>query len=172
MNKPVKFFLAVFIITVLTFALSARSGYNIILPLTAGKQSQSVKAGTTVKVLSDFDFDKGNWAAYLFIKNENWQGLPPSIIKRNCLKTTDRLLLKHMQNNWVFKVSDGDMATVSSSFYLVHNGKIVYQSAIMLDAAHQGLQNKQYGWMEPVNPTILVSTCSKFRPVYWPIVIL
>ncbi|MDT3402699.1 hypothetical protein [Mucilaginibacter terrae] len=175
MSKSAWLVIALFMIIVLAFTLSVRTGYNLVLPVTASHQSESIKAGqdnNSVKLFSNIDFKKGNWAAYLVLKNEDWQGLHPSILKRTCLKTTDKHVLNYMQNNWQFKVSDADIATVSSSFYLLHDGKIVYETAIVLDAVHQGLQNAQYGWMEPVKPDALIKVCSQFKPVYWPVVIL
>jgi hypothetical protein len=77
-----------------------------------------------------------------------------------------------MKKDWVFKYRENDdMATVNSSFYLVRDGLVVFESGIVLDKNNQGLQNSNYGWMQPVDGAAFVNICAGFKKVYWPVVL-
>jgi hypothetical protein len=85
---------------------------------------QSLKLSRyVVHPFSSFDFTKDDWAAYIVIPLSDFTDLNKQIARRTCLKTTDRKILLQMQQQWQFKVTAGDMATVESVFYLVKNRK-------------------------------------------------
>ena len=155
------------------------AGYNIVIPLSVVNNDrlnasvQKAVPGKDINLFANCDFSKGNWSAYLVIAPEDFDDLDPLISKRVCLKTDNIALLKQMQKNWIFKYNkDGDMATVNSVFYLVHNGVVVFESGIVLDKNNQGLQNAVYGWMRPVDGSAMIGACSRFKKVYWPVVVL
>jgi hypothetical protein len=87
------------------------------------------------------------------------------------LKTNDIALLKQMQKEWRFIYTEGDVATVESEIILCHNGKQVFRSGIVLSKARQGLQNRQYGWLEASPNGILTDQCKKFEKIYFPVFI-
>jgi hypothetical protein len=175
MKKRVKLIIASVLCLVTISGIISVTGYHIVIPISAKGgdllPSFKVKSGDTVAVFSKFDFTKDNWIAYTVINTQDFEDLNPLLPKRTCLKTTDRAVLLQMQKSWKFKITQGDMATVQSGFYLVKNGKVVFSSAIVLDKNSQGLQNSTYGWMQPVNKKAMINTCRSFRKVYWPVVI-
>jgi hypothetical protein len=176
MKKVIKVLLAGLLLIFITLGLM---GYNIVLPLSATVNDRlnnslpKAVAGKEISPFLNYDFSQGSWSAYLVIVPEDFHDLHPLISKRVCLKTDDISLLKQMQKSWSFKYNEnGDMATVNSTFYLVHDGMIVFETGIMLDKNNQGLQNSTYGWMKPVDGSAMVGVCSRFKKVYWPVVIL
>ena len=66
----------------------------------------------------------------------------------------------------------GDIATVESSIIICNNGKIVFSSGIVLDENAQGLQSRDFGWIEASQPNMLVNQCRQFKRIYSPIIIL
>lgn len=130
------------------------------------------KKGDTIQPLKNLDFDQGDWTAYLSISRSDFQELEKNISKATCLKTRDINLLKKMQKEWIFICQETDLATVESGFYLLRNGKLVFESGIVLESNSEGLQSREFGWVNPLKSKSLTSLCSKFKRVYWPIVIL
>lgn len=149
-------------------------GYNIVIPASQSGDVLPVlklKSGDTVNVFSQFDFTKDDWVAYIVIPPSDFADLNSQIPHRTCLKTTDRNLLQKMKREWRFKMTQGDVATVESVFYLLKNGKTVFRSGIVLDTYSQVLQNSVYGEMLPVDKNAMINTCREFRNVYWPVVV-
>lgn len=149
-------------------------GYNIVIPVAKSGDILPVlklKSGDTVNVFSQFDFTKDDWVAYIVIPPSDFADLNSQIPHRTCLKTTDRNLLQKMKREWRFKMTQGDVATVESVFYLLKNGKTVFRSGIVLDTYSQVLQNSVYGEMVPVDKNAMINTCREFRNVYWPVVV-
>ena len=145
------------------------TGYSLVLPIFSNKEARlniKSKPGDEIAVFSKFDFSKDKWAAYIAISADDFNDLSHAIIKCSCLKTTDHLLLQTMKKTWRFRVTDGDVGTVTSDFYLFKNGTLVYKSGIILDKSAQRLQNGEYGEMIPVDPTGMLQTCKQFKKVY------
>jgi len=129
------------------------------------------RKGDVVKPFEAFNFDEGQWIAYLFISHSDQQDLSKEMPQGRKFKTTDRILLKEMQENWKFIYTDGDVATLESELILYHNGKLVFRSGILLNEKRQGLQNRQYGWLEATPRCILSRYCKKLKKVRWPIIL-
>ena len=110
------------------------------------KREQQIQIGDTINPFHDFDFDKGSWEAIVFFSSSDIESLPSDIPKYSCLYTTKKALLKEIQKNWKFIYSGGDLATVTSSFYILQNGKIVFESGLVFENQLQGFQNSNYGW--------------------------
>jgi hypothetical protein len=127
-----------------------------------------LQKGDTIKPFEKFNFDKGSWVAYLFLNNDN-TNLSSEMPKGKCFKTTNINVLKQMQDEWKFLYSGGDVATIESSIILYNNGKKVFESGILIDENSQGLQSRQFGWLEGLN---LIKTCKQFEKIYSPILIL
>lgn len=176
MKRFIKIIVAALLLIVGVIVLAR---YNIVIPLSVAKNGMinnalpDTKPDGNISLFSKCDFSKGNWSAYLVVAPEDFDDLHPFIPKRVCLKTNDRSVLQQMQKSWIFKGNkDGDMATVNSTFYLVNNGMIVFETGIVLDKNNQGLQNGAFGWMKPVDGRAMLNVCSSFKQVYWPVVIL
>ncbi|TFF34805.1 hypothetical protein [Mucilaginibacter psychrotolerans] len=151
------------------------TGYTLVIPLSQNnldKTAGAVKAGQQLNPFAGFDFTKGNWQAFIVVSPSDFTDLHPSIQHHGCIKTGDRKVLMRMKKDWKFRAIGGDMATFQSTFYVVRNHKVMFESGIVLDKQRQGLQNPQYGWMEPVDAAEIISTCKQFKAVYWPIVFL
>jgi hypothetical protein len=49
----------------------------------------------------------------------------------------------------------------------------VFSSGIVLtEGGLEGLQSGYFGWAEPKTKGVLLEYCSKFKPVYWPLIVL
>ncbi len=128
--------------------------------------------GDTIQPFKEFDFNKDNWKAYLVISREDFIDLNSSIKKVNCLKTSNKDVLQKMKQTWFFIYRESDMATVTSSIYLLKNGKLVFTSGIVLDNKIEGLQGREFGWIKPIHQNALSQTCKDFERIYCPIVFL
>jgi len=128
--------------------------------------------GDTVNVLDSLDFSNGVWCSYLIISRSDFGSLDERIPKKECLKLDDIKILKKIQNNWQAIYSGGDIATVQSSIIFLQNGNIKFESGIILDKNLGGLQSKYFGFIEFINEDILLEYFKKYKPVYWPILIL
>lgn len=166
------------ILLLLIAVFMSLTGYNLAIPLSQINNDKlntvlpKVKPGESLQLFSNCDFSKGDWTAYIVIAPEDFDELNPNVGKRVCWKTNDKSLLRQMKKDWVFKYRENDdMATVNSSFYLVRDGLVVFESGIVLDKNNQGLQNSNYGWMQPVDGAAFVNICAGFKKVYWPVVL-
>lgn len=128
--------------------------------------------GDTINPLSQFNFSEGDWKAYIVISGNDYNDLHPEVTKATCLKTTDYKILNEMKANWSFIFKNADLATCTSSFYLFQNGKLMFESGIVLTKETQGLQNRQFGWIKPIERNGMIKALSKFNRVYWPVVFL
>lgn len=171
MKKALKIAVGIIILAAIFVSLK---GYNIVIPVSKSGDILPVlklKSGDTLNVFSQFDFTKDDWAAYVVITPSDFADLNAQIPHRTCLKTTNRNLLQKMKREWRYKITQGDVTTVESVFYLLKNGKTVFRSGIVLDTHSQVLQNSVYGEMVPVDKNAMINTCRKFRKVYWPVVV-
>lgn len=153
------------------------TGYSLAFPLSQVNNDKlnpalpKARPGENLQLFSNYDFSKGDWTAYIVISTDDFNDLNPRIEKRVCWKTSSKTLLMKMKKDWIFKYRENDdMATANSSFYLLLNGRVVFESGIVLDKNIQGLQNSKYGWMQSVNDEAFVNICADFKKVYWPIV--
>jgi len=151
------------------------TGYSLVLPIFSNKEARlniKAKPGDEIALFSKFDFSRDKWAAYIITGTNDFKDLNLASEKWSCLKTSNRLLLQKMKNNWRFRITDDDAGTVNSDFYLFKNGILVYKSGIILLKSSQRLQNEEYGEMIPVDPTGMLQTCRQFKKIYWPVVFL
>ncbi|QTE35703.1 hypothetical protein J3L18_21480 [Mucilaginibacter gossypii] len=173
-----RIFISLVAILLLIAVVMSLTGYNLTIPVSKINNNRlnpllpKVKPGERLQLFSNCDFSKDDWTAYIVIAPEDFDGLNPLMGKRICWKTNSRTLLAQMKKNWVFKYRENDdMATVNSSFYLIRDGHMVFESGIVLDKNNQGLQNLNYGWMQPVDGTAFVNVCRGFEKIYWPVVL-
>jgi hypothetical protein len=162
------------LLVVIVWTLSLITGCSIIITVTKPEPFKTFefKKGDIVNPLKSFDFDKGNWVAYLVISRNDFENLHPAIKKAKCLKIKDGKLLKQMQDKWYFVYTGGDVATVESAIYFFKDGKLVFKSCITLDKELIGLQNRDYGWLDPKNSAAIIESCKSFKKLYLPIIFL
>lgn len=158
----------------LLYALSLSTGITtLVIPVSKYKAREhpGIKKGQIVNPLQQLDFEKGKWAVYLVIASADRGDLNPAFKKASCYWSDDVELFNRMKNTWNFISTSGDVATVSSALYFVRDGKIEFESGIVLDKNREGLQGSEYGWLEPVEQQILSDRLRHFKRVYWPIVV-
>ena len=174
-----KTLLILVIIVGVLYDIAVYSGFTgLVIPLSmfdkVPRQVESLhpRKGTKVNPLKNLDFNEGEWVVYVNFDSYDLAGLPPSIPKVIGLKSTDKSLMKHIQNTWRFTYTGGDMATITSAIYFVRDGNLVYESGIDINPAIEGLQGSQYGWIEPDDRKALSNYVKTFERVYWPIVLI
>jgi hypothetical protein len=158
----------------LLYVAALAGGFTgLVIPLSEYKpHDYLLKKGDKINPLNSFDFDSGSWEVYLAISPDNFDRLPPSIIRSIALKTSDKTLLKRAQQTWRFTYTGGDMATITNRIYFVRDGALVFVSGIAIDNAAEGLQSGQFGWIEPDEKNAISNVVKDFERVYWPVVIL
>lgn len=158
----------------LSIALTVLSCSSCILINTSSYKNKDAiySIGDTIKPFSDFNFDSGEYVAYLVIDETDFVDLHEEITHKKHLKTQDVSVLKEMQKEWVFIYRERDLATVTSSLYILKEGKLIFSSGIVLDKDKQGLQSQEFGWIESVKLGKIVEVCKKFKPVKRPIIVI
>ncbi len=168
-----KIFIAIAGILIVLWIISIATGFTFVL---VNQKYETVNrnfhVGDTIQPLKKFDFNKDNWEAYIVISKEDYTDLNRYIKKVNCLKTTNKDVLQKMKQTWLFIYQGSDMATVTSSIYLLKNGKLVFTSGIVLDNKIEGLQGREFGWLKPLQQNTLSQTCKDFERSYFPLVFL
>lgn len=173
--KHKKYFLIIVSLMLVGYSLAIiMFGYPLIINISKSKVQYypNVKKGDIIKPLDKFDFNKGEWVAYLFISKNDKNKYVNELFNGSKFKTNDIELLKQMQKHWKFIYTEGDIATVESSIIICNNGKTVFSSSIVLDENAQGLQSRDFGWIEASVPNMLVDQCRQFKRVYSPIIVL
>ncbi|HSI62936.1 MAG TPA: hypothetical protein VLE43_07445 [Candidatus Saccharimonadia bacterium] len=128
-------------------------------------------ADSQVNPLTEFNLDEGKWTAVIAFSMEDRFRKPWSYAYGNILCTSDRAVLKQLQSV-AFHVTPADVATVTSGLYLYKDGKLMYETGIVLEDGEEGLQNRDHGWMPPVQRGALHAVCQQFRRSWVPVVIL
>jgi hypothetical protein len=168
------------VITSVVLTLSA-IGYFVINPIliirsdtidTSMIAPDSLEKGDTVKIFDSFDFSKGDWKAYVSIRNSDNMNLSEAIPKGKLLTTDDIEVLQNMKEHLHFRYTGADVATVENELLLCKEGKVVFGSGIIIDQVQRGLQNQTYGFLECQPFDGLINYSAKFKRVYWPVVIL
>ncbi len=149
-------------------------GFNYTVPLLLSNKTEIV-INTTNNLcypLQTFDFQKGSWAVYLVLSNEdkkNFQKIIPSM-ERNVLCTNDRKVLEDIKKV-PFRKTGGDMATVTSYLCVEENNQVVATLPIAITEQYCGFQLRGYGWLE-ASSSNMKEHLQQFKPVYFPIVLL
>jgi hypothetical protein len=150
------------------------TGFTVCLIL--GQESNLVRPtvqmakGTIVNPLQTFNFDDGDWSAYIVLDYADYRETKAS---RSCLRLSDRLFMNQLQHDMKMRYTGADVATVTSELVFVRNGKVVYSAGMVLDGRDlKGLQTRDLGWIEPNAPGINVGFLNHFKPVRSPIVVL
>lgn len=129
-------------------------------------------AGDTIHIFQRLDFEIGDWEAYIVISQNDDMDVSNKIPKGRLLRTDDRALLLQMKNKLVFVYTGADISTVDNEFIVCQNGHVVFRSAILIDKTQEGLQNREYGFLEAKPLGQLSGYCKDFKRVYSPFVVL
>ncbi len=160
-------------LVVLLFALSLATGITLVIPISEYKAPEhpGLKKGQIVNPLQRMDFKSGNWVACLVIVPSDYRNLHPAFKKVTCFKSDDLELFERMKKKWNFVYTAGDVATVQSAIFFLKDGKIEFESGIVIDKNWEGLQDGEYGWLEPVEEHALSDHLKHFKRFYWPVLI-
>jgi hypothetical protein len=138
---------------------------NCSKPRTATSPAVVIRSGL-VMPFENFDFSKGQWKAVLAIDEADFQTLDARVQHKKNLVCENITILKEMQNSWKFKMTDGDLATVTSFFTLEQNGVNVFSAGIVLSAGSGGLQSEKLGWAPVTNQEAFYNIIGKFSAGY------
>lgn len=130
------------------------------------------KSGQTVNPLEEFDFSDGKWTAFVVFSNDDRPYLPAGIKNSTVIRCDDKVVLKELQNQLEFHYSGGDMTTVVSRMLLFKNDLLMFDSGLVVEPGMEGLQSRDFGWIENKNPGSLARILSKFQRVWSPLVVL
>lgn len=83
--------------------------------------------------------------------------------------TSDQELIKNFLNT-SFRYTNSDVATIESEIFIYENDQCILRSSITL--RKEGLQNSDFGWIEPEKKGELNSLIKKFNANYSPVIIL
>jgi hypothetical protein len=111
------------------------------------------------------------YKAYIVLNREELEYLSPKINNCRVLTCDDKVLMDELLS-CEFKYSGGDASTIQSKIFIYSDNSLIFESEISLDANLQGLQNRQFGWIEPIQADKFIDICSKFNRYKWPILII
>jgi len=122
------------------------------------------RKGDRVAVLRHLDFSQGSWKAIVRLGINEWGDLPEEQRKSGCWVLTDIEKLRKMQREWIFEVSGGDAATITSGIWLVQDGEVRWTSGLDPRGA-VGLQDGVLGWASSVEPSLGSQIFQDFSPL-------
>lgn len=146
-------------------------GYPVVLSTTSSVQQQALNynKGERLNPLSGFDFNSDEWVAYLLVSNEDYNTVKRDLIGSK-LVTKNIAVLNFLKKECEFIYTDGDIATVTSSFVLYKNGIKVFETGVVVEGSIHGFQSQHYGWITTKHN--LISTFNRFDKIKYPLVVL
>ncbi len=156
---------------VILFGFTSITGYSIIIDLNSKANIHQIKClNNSINPFEKFNFDSDdNWEVHLVFDLHDVNSLPKDLPRVNYLMTSDTSVLNSMKNNWNFKCSNGDMATVESKLLLKKNDLVVFETGIHITDTIQGLQSKDFGWIQS---NAILYDAKRFNRTYMPIIII
>ena len=135
---------------IILFGFTSITGFSLIIDLNSKLNVDKIKcSNNSINPFEKFDFESDDkWEVHLVFDIHDIKKLPKDITKVNYLMTSDISVLKSMKNNWNFKCSNGDMATVTSKILLKKNDLVVFEAGILMNDDIQGLQSEDFGWVQ------------------------
>jgi len=115
--------------------------------------------------------DSKNYKAYIVLNYGELEYLSPKINKSKVLTSSNIDVIDELMN-CKFKYTGSDASTIESKIYICSDDGLIFESEISLDTNSQGLQNRQFGWIEPLESDKLINICSKFDRYNFPILII
>jgi hypothetical protein len=144
-------------------------GYLPVVIVNSAEQSNTVyscQKGDTLSPFAEFNFDEGKWEAIVEISYDDLNVLDKSIPRVTCLQTNNVEVLQRMKEKWRFFVTGGDLATVTSGFYLIKDGVLVFESGIVIDKRIEGFQSSKFGWITTVDGYNIANDIKQFNRVW------
>lgn len=146
-------------------------GFPIVLYHSASTVFPAIHANDKVtNPLKDIDVTDAK--ALLILSSDDWSERPEGMPARRVLVCTDAELLQQLKDNFSFKISGGDMATVESELWVYCHDTLVLMTNIDINPNNIGIQNELTGWAEAVNREPLCHLFARFRPYHAPILSL
>lgn len=161
------------IITVIILGIAYCIYSPIVLPLGEVKNTNEFN----FSVNDIFDLKKvmksnsKNYKAYIILDYGGLKYLSPKINKYKVLTSNNSDLIDELMN-CKFKYTGGDASTIESKIYICSDDGLIFESEISLEVNSKGLQNTQFGWVEPIESDKFINICSKFDRYYLPILII
>ena len=124
---------------------------------------------TVINPLKDIDVNDAN--AFLILSSDDWRERPEGMPARRVLVCTDADVLQQLKDNFSFEISDGDMATVESEFWVYSHDTLVLKTNIVINPNYVGIQNEMTGWAEAVDKESLCRLLARFKPYRAPVFI-
>ena len=120
----------------------------------------------TMEPFEEFHFEEGDWVAYVFLERGSYEELK-GVLPGSCLVLKDRAQLAAGLSELAFGPPSGaDVATVISSLALVRDGRLVYQTNVLLEGrGPDGLQSRAYGWVPSVPEGALREFVKRFQAI-------
>ncbi len=174
MKKARKIFLILAGIFICWTILAYVTGFSLVIPLPSEKylhKQAEHKPGDIFRPFPKMNFKKSRYVAYVLIDPSDWRERAPSLPRCNCLYTTDTSLLGRL-SKMKFEYTGGDIATASSCILIYENGKLIFDSAIIIDKNNEAMQGGGFGYIYPVKSGTLSGIIKHFKREKWPIVIL
>lgn len=110
-------------------------------------------------------------SACLLLDPSEFPLLHPSIPRYACLKTDAPDLIRRIRDEWNLVYREADVATVLNRLLIFEGDSLIFSAGIALQEGMEGLQCREYGWVTPSTPNTMIDICSRFSPVYSPIII-
>ena len=124
---------------------------------------------TVINPLKDIDVNDAR--AFLILSSDDWRERPEGMPARRVLVCTDADVLQQLKDSFSFEISDGDMATVESEFWVYSHDTLVLKTNIVINPNYVGIQNEMTGWAEAVNKESLCRLLARFKPYRAPFLI-
>ncbi len=123
------------------------------------------------KPFQQFNFQEGNYTAYVIISvtdlMNSWAGIP----RNRVLKSSDKQILSQLKN-CEFIRNGSDSLKIESRIYLLKNDSLIYQSGLVLDQDFEGIHNNDSGWAESKQKGQLLRILRQFEAETKPVVFL
>src|SRR5687767_11916901 len=108
-------------------------GYPIVFRTSKTRAAQLQYDSAVFNPFNGLPLDDGEWTVYLLLDRNDFEKLTPELKPYKVWKTSSVSTLRQMQNAWDFKPRGSDIATVTSSLIIIHDGEIVFETGIVLD---------------------------------------
>lgn len=144
-------------------------------PHNINQSCDSLKNGDIINPLQKINF-KNNCSIYIVISRSDLNELPTSITRKKyhlnkVLHTSDFKTIEKIKDNFNFIYTGGDLATCESMIYIFNDNNLVFQSAIVIEENHFGLQG-QYGWIYAKESKTIIEILNDFQSYPFPILFL
>lgn len=123
------------------------------------------------KPFQQFDFQQGDYTAYVVISVtdivNSWSAIP----RNRVLKSSDKHILSQLKTCEF--ISNGvDSLKIESRIYLLKNDSLIYQSGLVLDQEYEGIHSESGGWAESKKKGQLLHILRQFDTETKPVVFL